>query len=44
MMPEQHAQARGLQRRPTRPGRVKVAAATERNYKPLNLAKSVTVE
>ncbi len=35
---------RGLQRRLTRPDRVKVAAATGRSYKPRNLAKSVTVE
>ena len=35
---------RGLQRRLTRLGRVKVAVATGRSYKPRNLAKSVTVE
>jgi hypothetical protein len=38
------APTRGLQRRLTRHGRVKVALAAGRSYKPRNLAKSVTVE
>ena len=36
--------SRGLQRRLTCQGQVKVALATGRSYKPRNLAKSVTVE
>jgi hypothetical protein len=38
------APTRGLQRRLTRPHRVKATSVAGRSYKPRNLAKSVTVE